>query len=122
VLSERFPAKAASLHSGPGHAPADASGLRLEWTWSFRDKLSRVLILQLLNVPGHGPWALGQATLTGPNGEPVSLLRVWMEPAELAPGQRGRVRLETKALWETYRVELMDPSGQRSLSFTVPSK
>ena len=120
VLSERFPAGTAPRHIGSERAPADASGLQLERTWTYRYTFSTVLTVQMLNLPGHGPWVLGQARLTGPHGEPVPLLKVKMQPSELAPGQRGKVMLETKSSVETYRVELMDPSGQRHLSFNLP--
>ena len=122
MLSEMPFAGAAPLHTGPARTPADARGMHLERTWNYRDESSRVFILQVLNPPDQGPWVLGQARVTGPNGEPISLLKVKMTPAELAPGHRGKVTLEIQTLWETYRVELMDPSGQRSLSLTLPSK
>ena len=120
VRSEGLPAGIAPLHTGPKRAPVDASGLQVERTWNYRDKASTVLTIQVLNPPGHGPWVLGQARLTGPEGEPVPVLKVWMTPSQLAPGQRGRVTLETRTFLETYRVELMDPSGQRRLSFNLP--
>jgi len=120
VLSERLPAGTAPRQIGSERAPADASGLQLEKTWSHRGKSSTVLTVQVLNLPGHGPWALSQARLTGPKGEPVPLLTVRMKPSELAPGQRGEVTLETKTPWKTSRVELVDSSGQRLLSFNLP--
>jgi uncharacterized protein (TIGR02268 family) len=121
VLSEGPPAGVAPRRPGHERVPAEASGLRMERTWSYRDKSSTVLTAQVLNLPSHAPWVLGQARLTGPNGEPVPVLTASMTPAELAPGQRGQVQLEVKSSWETHRVELMDPSGQRHLSFTLPS-
>ena len=122
VLSERLPAGTAPVHAGPARAPADASGLQFEGSWLHRDKASTVLTFQVLNRQGHGPWVLGQARLTGPKGEPVPLLTVRMKPMELAPGQRGEVTLETQTSLEMYRVELMDPTGQRHLSFNLPSQ
>jgi uncharacterized protein (TIGR02268 family) len=120
ILPVRLPAGTAPVHAGPARVPADASGLQFEKTWSYRYEVSTVLTVQVLNLPGHGPWMLGQARITGPKGEPVPVLTMRMVPSELAPGQRGEVTLEIPTPWETSRVELRDPSGQRLLSFNLP--
>jgi uncharacterized protein (TIGR02268 family) len=120
--SEGLLASTAPLPTGPAQASEDAGGLRMVDLSANRGNATRVLKLQVLNLPHRRPWVLGQTRLTGPKGEPAPVLKVRMTPSELPPGESGEVLLETKTFFDTYRLELRDPSGQRHAVFTLHLK
>jgi len=101
----------------------EANGLRTKEPFAYRGAFSVLLAIPLLNLPGQKPWVLGQARLTGPDGVPLKMLSVQMNPATLAPGEEGRIVVETEVSpWtpdKAFTVELVDASGQRRVSFTL---
>jgi len=100
-----------------------ANGLRTKEPFAYRGEFSVLLAIPLCNLPGQKPWVLGQVRLTGPDGVPLKTHFVQMNPATLAPGEEGRIVVETEVSpWtpdKAFTVELVDASGQRRLSFTL---
>jgi uncharacterized protein (TIGR02268 family) len=117
--SEGRPASTAALPTGSAQASEEASGLRMDRVWRNRGQPNTVLRVRVRNLPDRRPWVLGHAKLTGPKGEPAPVLKVGMTPSEVLPEEVGEVLLETKTSFDTYRLELSDPSGQRHAVFTL---
>lgn len=104
----------------------EANGLRMQNSFAYEGTFSVLLAISLRNLPGQKPWVLGQVRLTGPDGVPLRTLSVQMRPATLAPGEEGRLVVETEVSpWtpkKAFNVELVDASSQRRLSFTLKTR
>ncbi len=107
-------------------APADASGLWVVESIGYEGTSSALVAIRLRNLATQPPWTLGQARITGPGAALMKVLSVQMRPEQLAPGEEGLVVVEAKASpWtagKPFSVELVDPSGQRRLSFNLNGK
>lgn len=104
----------------------EAGGLRTKELFAYKGTFSALLDIPLENLRGQKPWVLGQARLTGPGGVPLKLLSVQMKPAALAPGEGGRIVVETEVSpWAprtAFNVELVDAGGQRRHSFNLKTR
>jgi uncharacterized protein (TIGR02268 family) len=104
-------------------APAPAkneTGLRVIRGLSFRATKWTLVDVEVRNLPGQAPWTPLKAWLVGPGGLTAKGVSVWMEKARLAPGEAGRVLVQTEApFWKAgteLRLEILDSDGGRQLS------
>ena len=95
-------------------------GLKAVGGEGYRANSWALAVVRVRNLPGQKPWEAGEARLTLADGTPVKVRSVDMNKAQLAPGEEGLVAVETEAPhWnagEPLRLELLDKSGNRSLS------
>ncbi|WNG42628.1 DUF2381 family protein [Archangium violaceum] len=94
-------------------------GLKVVDGEGYRARPWALVVVQVRNLPGQKPWEPGEARLTRADGTPVKVRSVDMNKAQLAPGEEGRVAVETEApFWmvgEVLRLEFLDKSGSRRL-------
>jgi uncharacterized protein (TIGR02268 family) len=119
-----------SGHSHPVYLKAKAvaggtHGLTVGWAHGYQGEFSALVGFSLRNLPGQKPWVLEQARITGAAGARVEVLSVQMKQPQLEPGEEGLVVVEVKTPpWtdeKPFSLELMDPSGQRSISIKLRS-
>jgi uncharacterized protein (TIGR02268 family) len=101
---------------------ANAPGLKMMDGVSYRAKKWALVDVQVRNLPGQAPWTPLTARLVDPGGVTVKAVAVWMDRPRLAPGEVGRVLVQTEAPpWKVgtkVRLEIVDSSGSRPLSLT----
>lgn len=82
------------------------------------------LVDVVLRIPRGGkPWTLGQARLVTPGGLTVQAVPIWLSKPRLAPGEEGRIILQTaKPHWKAgtqFRLEVSNAEGPPLLLGTV---
>jgi uncharacterized protein (TIGR02268 family) len=102
---------------------ANATGLEATQGIGYEGNTSALLAISIRSPQGQKPWAPTEARLVSADGKPVMVFSVQMKSLQLAPGEEGLVVVEAKTPpWKPgvpFRVELVDASGERRLSFTL---
>lgn len=118
LTGDTLPVRLRLEASSPG-----TSGLMVVESTGYPGAFSALVSIQLRSLPGQKPWAPGPARITSAAGISVQVLSTQMNQERLAPGEEGLVVVEMKTPpWQEkrpFRVELVDDSGQRRLSFNL---
>lgn len=104
-------------------APSESkAGLLLVEGMSYRATRWALVDVVVKNLPGQAPWRPLKARLVGPGGLAVKVVAVWTEKSPLAPGEAGRILVQTEApRWDSgtvLQLEIQDSGGGRLLSIT----
>jgi uncharacterized protein (TIGR02268 family) len=101
--------------------PKTKTGLMVVDGMGYRAAQWALVEVKVKNLPGQAPWVPLQTRLIGPDGRAVKVVAVWTEKPRLAPGEAGRVRMQTEApSWRegaVLQLEIQDGGG-RLLSIT----
>jgi hypothetical protein len=77
--------------------------------------------VEIINRSGQ-PWVPEEATLTSKAGKQVKVRAMTAEPGEIAPGQRGRILVETEAPPESAGREfVLELRGRDGRSLSIPT-
>jgi len=125
VLSEWLTEETAPVRLYVEAATADASGLEVQRAAGYEGQFSALVAIRVLNLHGQKSWVPAQASITSATGTPVKVSSVQMKFQDLPPGKEGLVVVETETPpWTAgkFRVELVDASSPRRLSFDLRTK
>ena len=104
----------------PGRSENKAGLLVVEGV-SYRATKWTLVDIKVKNLPGRASWTPLKARLVGPDGLTAKVVAMWTEKSRLAPGEEGRVLVQTEApYWDVgtgLQLEIQD-SGGRPLSIT----
>jgi len=125
VLSEWLTEETAPVRLYVEAASADASGLEVQRAVGYEGQFSALVAIRVLNLHGQKSWVPAQASITSATGTPVKVSSVQMKLQDLPPGKEGLVVVETETPpWTAgkFRVELVDASSPRRLSFDLRTR
>lgn len=125
VLSEWLTEETVPVRLYVEAATADASGLEVQRAAGYEGQFSALVAIRVLNLHGQKSWVPMQASITSAMGTPVKVISVQMRFQALAPGKEGLVVVETRTPpWTAgkFKVELVDASSPRRLSFDLRTK
>lgn len=125
VLSEWLTEETVPVRLYVEAATADASGLEVQRAAGYEGQFSALVAIRVLNLHGQKSWVPTQASITSAIGTPVKVISVQMRFQALAPEKEGLVVVETRTPpWTAgkFKVELVDASSPRRLSFDLRTK
>jgi uncharacterized protein (TIGR02268 family) len=125
ALSEWLNEETVPVHLYVEAATADASGLKVLRAVGYEGQFSALVAIRVLKPHGQKSWVPSQASITSATGTPVKVISVQMRFLEPPPGKEGLVVVETGTPpWTAgkFKVELVDASSARRLSFDLRTK
>ncbi len=125
VLSEWLTEETVPVRLYVEAATAGASGLQVRRAAGYEGQFSALVAIRVLNLHGQKSWVPAQASITSAAGMPVKVSSVQMKFQDLPPGKEGLVVVETETPpWTAgkFRVELVDASSPRRLSFDLRTR